>query len=248
MVLSLYEKAWGPAAALVRRTDAQLAHARTVAVMRRADGLSTARSLARVTHRHTFPVAPAEVGGVALPQPIILAAGLVKGDGFGDEGSALAAVRRGRNILPGARSVPALLGAVEFGSFTRWPRLGNTGRTLWRDSTRQAMQNRVGLRNPGARAAAEYLVAVSRSLPRTFGINLAVSPGLDDLEASALEIERGSGLLRAGRQPLGSLGRPGTRSTCPAPTPTTIRAPTRPAHWRAASAPPWSSTSRRRSG
>ncbi len=96
---------------------------------------------------------------MTLPHPLIVAAGLVKGDGFASEAEALAAVARGRNIMPGWRSLPALVGAVEFGSFTRWPRLGNPGCVVWRDMATRSMQNRVGLRNPGATAAAAFLGA-----------------------------------------------------------------------------------------
>ena len=62
----------------------------------------------------------------------MLAAGFVKGVGFPDEDAALMAVESGRNVMPGWASVPALCGLVEFGSFTRWPRLGNPGTVVWR--------------------------------------------------------------------------------------------------------------------
>ncbi|MFV2062282.1 MAG: hypothetical protein ACC726_02070 [Chloroflexota bacterium] len=189
MVLSLYELAWKPAAAMLRRTDPQVAHARTVALLRRSDDVAPLGSLARLANRYAFPDAPTRVGGVMLPHPLILAAGLVKGDGFPDETSALAAVGRHCNIVPGWRSLPALVGPVEFGSFTRHPRLGNAGRVLWRNEAARSMQNRVGLRNPGARAAASYLRSKARRLPASWGVNLAVSPGLDDLEEGALEVQ-----------------------------------------------------------
>jgi len=50
------------------------------------------------------------------------------------------------------------------------------------------MQNRVGLRNPGARAAAEYLARHADALPATWGLNLAVSPGVTDPSSSSTEI------------------------------------------------------------
>jgi dihydroorotate dehydrogenase len=117
---------------------------------------------------------------VDLPYPLILAAGLIKGEGFRDEEAALAAVRAGRDIVPGWRSAAALVGPVEVGSYTRHPRLGNTGRVVWRDSAAGWMQNRVGLRNPGARAAAAFLASHAADLPTVWGLNLAVSPGLAD--------------------------------------------------------------------
>ena len=58
--------------------------------------------------------------------------------------------------------MPLLVGAVEFGSFTRCPRLGNPGIVLWRDEATRSTQNRVGLKNPGALAAAEFLARASR--------------------------------------------------------------------------------------
>ena len=188
MVLDLYRLAWKPAAAVLRRTDAETAHARTVALMRRADALAPLALAGQLARRYAFPHQPVRVGGVSLPQPIIVAAGLVKGDGFSDEEGAFTAVEEGRNIVPGWRSVPSLLGAVEFGSFTRYPRRGHRGRVLWRDSASWSMQNRVGLRNPGARAAARQLSAHASALPHRWGVNLAASPGVDDLERSAAEL------------------------------------------------------------
>jgi dihydroorotate dehydrogenase len=132
---------------------------------------------------------------VRLAHPLILAAGMVKGDGFANEPAALAAVDQRRNIVPGWRSMPALVGAVEFGSFTRHPRLGNAGRTMWRSDATRSMQNRVGLRNPGARAAAAHLRAHADALPQTWGINLATSPGLTDVEHSRTEIVEAAGFF-----------------------------------------------------
>jgi dihydroorotate dehydrogenase len=111
---------------------------------------------------------------------LILAAGFVKGDGFESEGDALQAVRRRQNIIPGWRALPALLGPVEFGSFTRYPRLGNPGTVLWRDAETRSTQNRVGLKNPGAVGAAAFLFERRGALPPVFGVNIAPSPGVDD--------------------------------------------------------------------
>ncbi len=111
---------------------------------------------------------------------LILAAGMVKGRGFHDEATALRAVDSGENIIPGWRSVPALVGLVEFGSFTRWPRLGNPGTVIWRDESTRSTQNRVGLKNPGAQAAAAFLARHAADLPPVYGLNIAVSPGVTD--------------------------------------------------------------------
>ena len=188
MITRVLKLAWRPAAALVRRTDPMTAHGRTVALMRRGDGLPGVATAGRAIRQLVYPPIPTHVGGVDLPYPLIVAAGLVKGDGFVDEVSALDAVRAGRDIVPGWHSVPALCGAVEFGSYTRHPRVGNPGRVLWRDFDGGWMQNRVGLRNPGARASAAYLARHAADLPPTWGLNLAVSPGLSDLGRSRDEI------------------------------------------------------------
>lgn len=196
-MLGLYELAWKPAAALIRRTDAMATHARTVSVLRAADGVGAVPALARLINRAAFPAAPVRVGGVDLPHPMIVAAGLVKGDGFEDEQAALAAVRAGRDIVPGWRSLPALVGPVEFGSYTRHPRLGNPGRVLWRDSDAGWMQNRVGLRNPGARAAAAHLARHAAQLPPIWGLNLAASPGVSDPATSRGQIVEAAALFEA---------------------------------------------------
>jgi dihydroorotate dehydrogenase len=196
MIVQLYELAWRPAAAVIARTDPQTAHARTVGLMRTLDGagliLEAAHWLSRTATAHR----PTHVGGVDLPHPLILAAGLVKGDGFATEDEALAAVRSGQDIVPGWRTAAAFVGPVEFGSYTRYPRLGNRGRVLWRDSARGWMQNRVGLRNPGARAAAAYLARHAAHLPPVWGLNLAVSPGVADVGQSRREIVEAAGFFR----------------------------------------------------
>src|SRR5690606_3042156 len=98
-------------------------------------------------HRLSFARSPVKVGRVDLPFPAILAAGFVKGTGFATEDEALQAVESGENIIPGWRTMPNLVGAVEFGSFTRYPRLGNPGTVIWREVGTKSTQNRVGLRN-----------------------------------------------------------------------------------------------------
>jgi len=148
--------------------------------LQRADRLLWLQALLSFVHRLTFRPLEVTAGGVTLASPLILAAGLVKGEGFASEAAALEAVRCRRNIIPGWRSLPRLVGLVEFGSFTRWPRLGNSGTVVWRDAPTRSTQNRVGLRNPGAVAAAAFLEAHRCELPAQFGINVAVSPGVDD--------------------------------------------------------------------
>ena len=165
---------------LIFRMSAQRAHQEMHIWLRRMDGQTWLLPLLGALRGLLQPSAPVEAGGVMLESPLMLAAGLVKGDGFASEEEALAAVSAGRNIIPGWRCMQPLVGLVEFGSFTRWPRLGNPGVVTWRDVPTRSTQNRVGLRNPGARAAAAFLGARRAALPRQYGINIAVSPGVTD--------------------------------------------------------------------
>jgi dihydroorotate dehydrogenase len=185
VVLSAYRLAWAPAERLVRGPSAELGHARTLRLLRRADASSAAVALAQRVGRAALPAERTRVGGVTLPHPLIVAAGLVKGDGFATQSEAMAAVHAGRDIVPGWRSLAALVGSVELGSFTPQPRVGNSGTVLWRDDARRSMQNRVGLRNPGAAAAAEHLGGVVALLPGVFGVNIAPTPEVDDDRAAA---------------------------------------------------------------
>ncbi len=137
------------------------------------------RSLRRIG-RFLRPAAPVRVGGVDLPQPFMLAAGWCKGEGYDNEVRALATVIRDGNLLPGWRTLPHLVGPIELGSYTRWPRQGNQGRTLWRYPAARGLGNRVGLRNPGMRAVAAFLALHRELLPETWGLNLASSPGVTD--------------------------------------------------------------------
>jgi len=160
--------------------SAQDAHARVSNVLKRLDNNETAILTLRNIHKMSFQKMVISAGDVWLDNPFILAAGFVKGMGFEDEKSALNAIRQGINIMPGWRAMPSLVGAVEFGSFTRHPRIGNSGTVMWRDQTTYSTQNRVGLKNPGAVAAAAFLYIKLNQLPKIFGINIAMSPGVDD--------------------------------------------------------------------
>lgn len=180
-----YQEAARP---LIFRSSAQEAHTNMLDLLRRLDRVPAAIAALRVLRRLLLAKAPLQVGRVRLPAPLILAAGMVKGEGFADEMEALAALSAGRNLIPGWKSVPALVGAVEFGSYTRYPRLGNPGTVLWRDPATRSTQNRVGLRNPGARAAAAFLGERRWQLPPVYGINIAVSPGVSDLKQEQVEV------------------------------------------------------------
>jgi dihydroorotate dehydrogenase len=161
-------------------TSAQSAHTSTMRMLSAVDrSVALSAVLSRI-HHATFEPCEIEYGSVRLPHPLILAAGFVKGAGFQTEAEALAAVEQGRNIIPGWRAVPRLVGLIEYGSFTRYPRIGNPGTVVWRDEHTRSTQNRVGLKNPGAVAAAEFLSQRAHDLPPQFGINIALSPSVAD--------------------------------------------------------------------
>jgi dihydroorotate dehydrogenase len=205
ILLSIYQWLYRDfARPLIFRTDAQAAHERALHVLRYCDDHPLTINLLRLLHRAAFPVIPTQVGGLKLSSPLILAAGFVKGEGFATEAEALAAVQRSDNIIPGWHSLPALLGAVEFGSYTRYPRLGNPGTVIWRDAATRSTQNRVGLKNPGAKAAALFLAERAQSglLPPNFGINIAVSPGVSDqMQEQAEAVDAFDAFLAQGVRP-----------------------------------------------
>lgn len=173
---------------IVFRRPAQSSHEAMIRTLRALDKMPLAPGIAAALHDLSFTKTHTIIGGARLSQRLILAAGLVKGDGFADEETAISAAESGDNIMPGWRIVPALSGAVEFGSFTRHPRLGNDGTVVWRNEETQSTQNRVGLRNPGARAAAIFLGTRRHKLPVEFGINIAVSPGIDEIERQTRDV------------------------------------------------------------
>ena len=170
------------------RLSPQRAHDAVIGLLRLFERSDGSVAVARALNRRAALRIATEVGGERLSSSLILAAGLVKGDGFADEAAALGAVKAGRNIMPGWQIMPALAGPVEFGSFTRHPRLGNSGTVIWRNAATQSTQNRVGLRNPGARAAARFLGDRRHQLPAEFGINIAVSPGVTDIVQQEREV------------------------------------------------------------
>ncbi|MEP7290551.1 MAG: hypothetical protein ABI835_02155 [Chloroflexota bacterium] len=179
----IYEQIAGP---LIFRGTSQAAHERMLRLLAWLDDHRWTHTPLRWIHTLAFTKRPVIIGGVTLPHPLMLAAGFVKGEGFTDKAEALQAAKR--NIVPGWRSMPLLVGAVEFGSFTPDPRVGNPGTVFWRDEATHSTQNRVGLKNPGALAAAEFLTIRKDKLPPVFGINIAVSPGVTDPEQECHEV------------------------------------------------------------
>jgi dihydroorotate dehydrogenase len=170
------------------KMSAGTAHARLLNLLTFADRVGLLLGIARLLRHLTFKRKEVQIGGITLPFPLMLAAGFVKGHGFADEAQALQAVESNKNIIPGWRSVPALLGVVEFGSFTRHPRLGNQGTVMWRDVDNESTQNRIGLKNPGAVAAATFLARKHKYLPKVFGINIAPSPGVSDVQQEITDV------------------------------------------------------------
>lgn len=203
LLLSAYDRAYQKAARpLLFKRSAYDSHLALMNWLERADSSRMLIGLCRIMRRATMIPDPVTVGGVALPNRVMIAAGLVKGFGFDDEGMAQIAVERGENIIPGWRSMPALAGVVEFGSFTRWPRTGNPGTVVWREVKTRSTQNRIGLKNPGAKAAAAFLANHKSDLPPIFGINIAVSPGVTErAQEKAEALESFSAFLEAAVQP-----------------------------------------------
>lgn len=171
------------------KMSAQAAHEWMLRRLTEADKYPLIESLATGLKRLTLPTLPTMVGGLSLASPLMLAAGFVKGLGFQNQEQALKAVRDGINIMPGWRTMPALVGLVEYGSFTRYPRMGNPGTVIWRHTADRSTQNRVGLKNPGAIAAAEFLGRHLADMPRHYGINIAISPGIDNLDREVGDVE-----------------------------------------------------------
>jgi len=167
--------------------SAQDAHEAMLRLLVRLDASSIAQAAIKRLYQATFKPYPVTIGGVDLPHPFILAAGFVKGHGFESEHDALITGRQ-KNIIPGWRTMPNLVGAVEFGSFTRHPRMGNDGVVIWRDVETHSTQNRVGLKNPGAIGASAFLAQHKADLPAIFGVNIAPSPSTDDPQQEKTEI------------------------------------------------------------
>lgn len=183
LVLAVNKYGYAGLRQLLFRRPAQEWHERILDTLAKADASAMQCTLAEGVHQLSFKKQVISKGGVQLTHPFILGAGFVKGLGFSSETEALHAVEHGINIIPGWKSMPKLVGLVEFGSFTRYPRIGNEGTVMWRDVATQSTQNRIGLKNPGVEAAASFLLTHMLELPHIFGINIAVSPAVDDAQA-----------------------------------------------------------------
>ncbi len=190
LALNLYERLYS---SVIRphlfKMTAQDAHEWALNQLTRTDDSFLAVKFAKLTQQLTFARQLTPVGKLQLKYPLILAAGFVKGMGFASEEEALKAVNQGINIIPGWHMMPSLVGLVEYGSFTRYPRLGNAGTVIWRHPEDMSTQNRFGLKNPGAVAAAEFLGQRLNKLPPQYGINIAISPSVDDESEEIADIQ-----------------------------------------------------------
>ena len=188
LLLVLYQGAYWFARSLLFRLSPNTSHALVQELLGRWDNQARLQAALSGLGRLLRPTAPVAAGAVALPQPFILAASWIKGAGYDNETQALGAVIKDSNLLPGWRTLPHLAGPVEFGSYTRWPRHGNPSPTMWRDARAASLGNRVGLRNPGIRAAVSFLAMHKDRLPACYGINLACSPQTQDARALRTEM------------------------------------------------------------
>jgi dihydroorotate dehydrogenase len=73
---------------------------------------------------------------------------------------------------------------------------------LWRDTATRSTQNRIGLKNPGVEATAQFLAVHKRDLPTVYGINVAVTPGVADPDEQKQEVyEALNAFVRRGMLP-----------------------------------------------
>ncbi len=171
------------ARSMLFRMEAQRGHDIARGLLRIIDRLPFSFALAAFCRSILVTRQTTRVGGVVLSQRLILAAGILKGAQKPARGRASEAAARKVYDIPGWRFVPSLAGPVEFGSFTRHPRAGNTGKVAWRTEESRSTQNRIGLRNVGACDAAQFLAQRARAgqLTKEYGINIAVTPGVTDI-------------------------------------------------------------------
>lgn len=149
----LYTRLLRPVLFRVGSGDPEMAHERTLAALARVGSLPPVLAALR---RAFAACAPRTVFGLCFPNPVGLAAGMDK------NGIAL-------------RSWPALgFGHVEVGTVTWHPQPGNPKPRLYRLPASEALINRMGFNNEGARALAERLRSVG-PLPVPLGISIGKS-------------------------------------------------------------------------
>jgi dihydroorotate dehydrogenase len=148
----IFERVVRPGLFRIGGGDAEAAHEWT---LRRLAAMSRSPVVLAALRAWYAVRAPRTVFGIEFPNPVGLAAGMDK-DGL---------------ALP---AWPALgFGFVEVGTVTAHPQPGNPRPRLFRLPDSQAVVNRMGFNNAGARALAERLAA----LPRPIGVPLGISLG-----------------------------------------------------------------------
>jgi dihydroorotate dehydrogenase len=157
----LFERALRPGLFRIGGGDPEAAHEWT---LRRLAALAKRpAALAMLRRRYGVP-APCTVFGLEFPNPVGLAAGMDK------DGVALPAW-------------PALgFGFVEVGSVTWYPQPGNDRPRLFRLPASEAIINRMGFNNRGARVLADRLATLTATvgrLPVPMGISLGKSKATD---------------------------------------------------------------------
>lgn len=174
LFMKFYEKAYGRVVMPPLFTRAHAVGGEQKPLKDALNYLDRHPAFAEMVYRLAFDPFPVTVGGVRLPHPAILGAGVLKGRGFPNERDSCAALYREHSrFIPGARQLSTMLGAVEIGSFTYLPRIGKVN-ALWVSASGRMTENHIGLDNPGARAAAQFLH--DRPRPACFGISLAADP------------------------------------------------------------------------
>ena len=174
-----------------RGLSVQRAHEDAIKMMAWLDKRLWVTAVLAMMQETALPKELTSIGGVDSDYAMWLAAGWVKGLGFATNEEAMEAVNSQVNIIPGYRSMPQILNhPVMFGSYTPDTRVGNApeeGVVVWRYQD-GSLQNRVGLTNPGAEAAAEFMAINRERMPKVFGVNIAVSPGVESVEQQVREV------------------------------------------------------------
>jgi dihydroorotate dehydrogenase len=169
--VQLYNRLLRPVLFRLGSGDPEVAHHRTIAALRLVGAAPGAAALRRV-----FEVdAPRTVFGLRFPNPVGLAAGMDK------NGVA----------LPGWAALG--FGHVEVGTVTWHAQPGNPKPRLYRLPASQALINRMGFNNDGARALAARL-CTAPELPMPVGISIGkskitpVADAVEDYRASLAEL------------------------------------------------------------
>lgn len=161
--LSAASRPWLPRTALYRgvvwpllaRSEPEAIHQRTLGWLERVQGLAPGRAFLRWL-AGPLPALPVEVGGIAFPNPLGVAAGFDKD----------ARVARGLAALG--------FGHVEVGTLTPLPQQGNPRPRIFRLPRERALINRMGFPNGGAQAALPRLRALS---DRRFVLGVSLGKG-----------------------------------------------------------------------